>query len=348
MMPVERPDPVATVVICTYNRPLMLETAVRSCMANATRRALPFEIVIADNSPEGHALPLVQMLQGAAIEVRRVPAAPPNISIARNAGLRAARAEFVAFMDDDLELDPGWLDALVDALTRFDADAAVGPVRATFVSAPPSWDSEGQRFARVLPYASGTVLPVTGAGRPRGFAISTASSIWRARTCFTDPEPFDVNFGACGGEDLDLFMRIERRGRRIIWCAEAGVRESIPAERTTLSNQLMRAFSGAQAYAAAAIKNRDDKMATALSVMLRGAAQSAAYLLVLPPLSVAALLGSGAGRRRLALSTLNLMSALGKVFWWRKLKYYHLEEPVDNRTGTRETSEQRTPLSNTK
>ncbi|MDX2205231.1 MAG: glycosyltransferase family 2 protein [Hyphomicrobiaceae bacterium] len=326
MVSEHRPQLAATVVICTYNRPRMLEMAVRSCLANATRKSLGFEIVIADNSRDGHAVPLVESLKGEAIAVRRVPASPPNISIARNAGLRAARAGLVAFMDDDLELEPGWLDALVETLESAKADAAVGPVRAKFAAGPPAWDRHGLRFERVLPFASGTPIPVMGPGRPAGFAISTASSIWRVATCFTDPEPFDRDFGVSGGEDLDLFMRLERRGRRIVWCAEAGVRETIPADRTTFWNQVMRGFSGAQAYAAATIKNSDGSILRGLDIMARGAAQSVAYALLALPLAVLAP-ASPAARERLVQTVLKLAAGLGKVLWWRKLGYYHLEKP---------------------
>jgi succinoglycan biosynthesis protein ExoM len=319
--------PDASVVICTYNRPQMLAAAVASCLRDATRTGLTFEIVIADNSPDGHAEPLVCQLAGSAVPVRRVAASPPNISIARNAGLRAARGPLVAFMDDDLQLHDGWLDAFVATMNATGADAAVGPVRADFPSGPPSWDPNGSRFTRVLAHRSGDPIAVSGPAKPRDFAISTASSIWRAATCFTDPEPFDPAFGAVGGEDFDLFLRLERRGRRIVWCAEAGVRETIPGERTTLSNHIMRTYSGAQAYAAATIKNTDRPIVAGANIMARGALQAAAAGLTMLPLAAMERLGRPDAGVRLHQQVLAASSALGKVMWWRKLRYYHVERP---------------------
>ncbi len=318
---------VASVVICTYNRPLLLEAAVRSCLANATRQGLKFEIVIADNSVDDHAVPLVELLQGAAIPIRRVAASPPNISIARNAGVRAAQAPLVAFLDDDAEVDAGWLDALVETLQRTSADAAVGPVRAVFIGEPPKWDRDGSRFSRMLPYHSGASIVVVGPRRPRDFAIGTGNSIWRSQTCFTDAEPFDPWFGAAGGEDLDLFMRLARRGRHIVWCAEAGVSEIVPTSRTSFSNQFLRVFSSAQGYAAASIKNSETKWPTALSIMLRGSAQVLAYGLAVVPLGVVALARSAAADEALKKTVLKLSAGLGKALWWRRLSYYHMEKP---------------------
>lgn len=319
--------PAASVVICTFNRPRMLEAAVASCLRDATRTGLLFEIVIADNSPDGHAAPLVATLADGGVPVRRVAASPPNISIARNAGLRAARAPLVAFMDDDLTLHAGWLDAFVATMHASGADAAVGPVRAEFPGGPPRWDPQGARFTRVLPHRSGDPIAVSGRRKPRDFAISTASSIWRAATCFTDAEPFDPAFGAVGGEDFDLFLRLERRGRRIVWCAEAGVRETIPDERTTLSNHLMRTYSGAQAYAAATIKNADRPVLAGANIVARGAVQAAAAGLKMLPLAAMETLRGADPGWRLHREMLAATSALGKMMWWRKLHYYHVERP---------------------
>ncbi len=318
--------PMASVVICTYNRPRMLQVAVDSCIRDATRTGLPFEIVIADNSPDGHAEPLVAQLAGGAVPVRRVAAHPANISVARNAGVRGARAPLVAFMDDDLKLSAGWLDAFVDIMNTTGADAAVGPVRAEFPSGPPSWDPQGTRFTRVLSHRSGDTIAVSGPAKPRNFAISTASSIWRVATCFTDPEPFDPSFGGVGGEDFDLFLRLERRGRRIVWCAEAGVSETVLDERTTFANQLMRTYSGAQAYAAVTIKNADHPIVVGADVMARGAMQALASGLKMAPLAVMRQLGRKDAGLRLCQEVLAATSAVGKVMWWRKLRYYQVEK----------------------
>ncbi len=318
--------PAASVVICTYNRLPLLEAALGSCLRDATRRGTVFEVVVADNSPAGHARALAARLGS---PVRWVPASPPNISVARNAGLHAASAPLVAFMDDDLELEPGWLDHLMDTLERTGADVAVGPVRPRFAGGPPAWDPAGSRFTRVLDLPSGAPLVAAGPGRVAGFAISTASSLWRRATCFTDPAPFDPAFGASGGEDLDLFLRLQHRGRRFVWCAEAGVWETIPAGRTALRYQAMRAYSGGQVYTAASIRHAAAPRRRAADIMARGALQLAAGA---GGLVAAGLLRPFTGARGQQLFVRHLLgaaAAAGKLAWARKLPLYHVEKPHD-------------------
>jgi succinoglycan biosynthesis protein ExoM len=174
----------------------------------------------------------------------------------------------------------------------------------------------------VLPVPSGTPIIAGGIRRTRDFSISTASSIWRAARCFADREPFDPAFGACGGEDLDLFLRLEARGCRFVWCAEAGVHETIPASRIALWTHMLRTYSGAQVYAAASVKNAHSPMRTSIDVMTRGAAQAAASGTLVPLLLP---FGGPLWQQRL----LAAASGLGKVMWWRKLPVYHVEKPSE-------------------
>jgi succinoglycan biosynthesis protein ExoM len=322
--------PTASVVICTYNRPALLAASLRSCLADATRRGLAFEIIVADNSVAAHAAGIVAALPPGGAPVRVVAVSPPNISLARNAGLRAAAAPLVAFMDDDLELAPGWLDALVAVLERTGADAAIGPVRPRFPDGTaPDWDPDGARFTRTLDVASGTRLYAGGTERLAGFALSTASSLWRAATCFTDVAPFDPVFGACGGEDLDLFLRLERRGCCFVWCAEAEVRETILPGRMEAGYHVLRAFSGAQVYAAATVKNAAHPVRATIGIGLRGLAQAAVFGAMYVPLGAMRRLRLGGARveRVATRAALAAAAGWGKVTWRQRVALYHVERP---------------------
>jgi GT2 family glycosyltransferase len=70
-----------------------------------------FEIIIVDNRPAG--TPTAQ-IDG----VRVVREERPGISAARNAGLAVATGEIIAFTDDDVEVDRGWLTALAERFVR--------------------------------------------------------------------------------------------------------------------------------------------------------------------------------------------------------------------------------------
>lgn len=312
----------ATVVVCTYNRLTLLRRTLESCLADATTTATPYEIVVADNSPSGHARELCAELSSVQVPVRWVPCAPPNISIARNTGARAANGPVVAFLDDDLEVEPGWLDHLLATLDRTGADAVLGPVRPQFVGGAPRWDPQGRRYTRDLQAPSDTAVVVSGPERTTGVTVSTASSAW-LRSCFTDPEPFSPALGASGGEDLDLFWRLERRGARFAWCAEAGVLEAVPTHRTQLRYQFLRALSGGQVYLTVAVRNSSHPRLVAVQGMARAAVQLVLAALGLIP-------AAAAGRPRLADRLFTLAGALGKLSWFRLVPLYHVEKSQEN------------------
>ncbi len=322
--------PAVSVVVCTYNRPDLLVATVRGCLDKATRRALPYEIMVSDNSPDGYAettlrTALETLPESRGVPLRVVRASPPNISIARNAGVTASRAPLVAFLDDDLDPDPGWLDALVDTLNASGADVVAGPVRPVFTGLDEADDlteTDAQTCwwcRRDMGAPSGTPIVIDGPRRTRTMIIGTENTLWRKATTLADPAPFDPAFGGCGGEDLDLLMRLERRGRRVAWCAEAGVSGLVPASRLAPRYQLLRAFGGAQAYASAAVKNDPRPRRRRAAITARAMGQVLVYALLLPLTPVL----PRPRRRRILVG---LAFGLGKLAWRRKVSVYQMEQ----------------------
>lgn len=101
--------PVLSIVSGTRNRPASLARFVDSVLAHAT---LPFELLIGDASD---AAPF----QSPDPRVRVFPETEP-LGPARgfNALFRRARGRWVCFLNDDVELGPGWGDALAGWLER--------------------------------------------------------------------------------------------------------------------------------------------------------------------------------------------------------------------------------------
>jgi succinoglycan biosynthesis protein ExoM len=125
------------------------------------------------------------------------------------------------------------------------ADGLFGPVRALYDGdRPPAFDPQGRMFSRDLAAPTGTRIRIGGFFRPRHAVMGTANSILRRATCLAEPNPFDVAFGRSGGEDMDLFLRLERRGRCFAWCAEAEVGEWVPPSRQGAGYAILRCFVG--------------------------------------------------------------------------------------------------------
>ncbi|HKE79654.1 MAG TPA: glycosyltransferase, partial [Solirubrobacteraceae bacterium] len=121
------------VAIPTHRRAAYLEVALASVMAQA--RAAGAEVLVVDDGPDA-ATRAVVARHGARYLAHE---APRGLNAARNTALDATDAELVCFLDDDVEVHPGWLEALVSAAEACPDEVGVftGPIRARF---------EGHRF----------------------------------------------------------------------------------------------------------------------------------------------------------------------------------------------------------
>ncbi|WP_269715456.1 glycosyltransferase family 2 protein [Caulobacter sp. NIBR2454] len=239
-----------TISIATYDRPELLAKTLQSCLAQQNRLGLSFEILVTDNHPDGAGLQVAQAVAAAsAIPVRWQADLTRNMSTLRNAGIASARGAMIAFIDDDEVADLDWTDQLVGALRAADADVAVGLRTAIFAAgAPPAFDPDGESFVRRLDLPPGALVSlVREDGKPR-FGLGTGNSLFKVATCFPTPQAFDESFGDAGGEDAELMVRLYTQGRRIVWCPQARVTETVPAHRTLAAYRLIRAKREAQHY----------------------------------------------------------------------------------------------------
>ena len=228
----ERTLPSISVVI-----PSLLERAegVRACLESLTDLDYPaYEVIVVDNRPAGAA-----PVELAGVRVVREPR--PGISAARNRGLAEATGEIVAFTDDDVEVDPGWLLAIGHRLTEHPEEAGVAGLAlpreletSAQVAVEEYYGGFGPRLYEPVshrmqaprdcsPLRPATVDAIGDDGRVRGsFSLYAAGSFgtganmaFRARM-LRELGGFDLALGAGtearGGEDLVMFARLAWRG----------------------------------------------------------------------------------------------------------------------------------------
>jgi len=115
-------NPVLSVVIPTRNRARLVCEAIESALS---QRPGEVEIIVVDDASTDDTAKVITETFGTRIRMLRTPERR-GAGAARNAGLRLARGELVAFLDDDDLWLPGKLDAELKALERFpDADGIV-------------------------------------------------------------------------------------------------------------------------------------------------------------------------------------------------------------------------------
>lgn len=229
------------VCLATYRRPRYLEAALGSLERLRFHKSgqPQITVVVIDNDEGGDACRYCRRLADGyrwpllcAVEPRR------GTSYARNAAVRlSGDADLLAFIDDDEVADPWWLDELVFALDRHQADVVTGPVIPVLPETTATWIRRGRFFDRGR-QASGAVLS----------SARTGNALLRRAALEGFPEPFAVQFALSGGEDSHFFRHAHLRGFRIVWCDEALVYETVPETRLNVSWIVSRAYRNAINY----------------------------------------------------------------------------------------------------
>ncbi|MET0614816.1 MAG: glycosyltransferase family A protein [Thermoleophilaceae bacterium] len=197
-----------TVVVPTSGRAGYLEVTLESLRGQST--AIPHELLVVDDGSSDATGEVAGRFGVRAIrhEDRR------GLNAARNAGLREARADLIAFVDDDVFVPPGWVDALVEGARRHpEADAFGGPIRA--------------RFEGHAPRACGREdPPITTLDL--GAEDVEAEMVWGAnfavrRSAVERVGEFDESFDRGHGDEEEWFLRLRATGGRIVYLADAGL-----------------------------------------------------------------------------------------------------------------------------
>lgn len=266
--------PLISIAICTYERPALLERALRSVLAQGGLDAGDIEIVVVDNSDTGSARAVIDALnETARPQIRYAQAHPANISVARNTAIAAARGAWIAFLDDDLAVEAGWLAAIRDAIERYDFDAMFGAVRAEFADPASYSELADHTFARKSDAPAGIPLAALGRMPQQDFPLSTANCVIRRAALETMDALFDPRFGQSGGEDFHFFLRLERVGGRYGWLPNAACIEAVPPHRCAEEYLVRRYYAGGQAFAAAMVMTSRFPSAAGLSIAARARVQ---------------------------------------------------------------------------
>ena len=213
------------VAICalTYNRPEGIARLIRGLLSQEFRaQSAEPKIVIVDNHPGATARPVCEELaRDARWPIKYVVEERPGIAFARNAALdHIGDAEWICFIDDDEVPDKHWLDELLSARHKYDADVVGGPVVPYFESTIPEWIDHGGFFQRRRHET----------GQRLGVAF-TNNVILRRRVLDELKLRFDERWALMGCEDHAFFLTIGLAGYKMVWADEAVVTEWIPATR---------------------------------------------------------------------------------------------------------------------
>jgi GT2 family glycosyltransferase len=207
---------VVRVIVLNWNGRSWLER----CLTALRRQTLrDFEVVLVDNGSTDDSIELVRQ---SFPEFQVLPLAEnTGFAAGNNAGARGARVPYLVFLNNDTEVDPGWLHALVDVA---ESDSSVGLVTShiVFMDRPDLVDSAGDGYLQCGgAFKIGHGQPVQNtAGVDEVFGACGAAFLIR-RELFTQLGGFDEDMFMVY-EDVDLSFRARLGGARCV-CAHAAV-----------------------------------------------------------------------------------------------------------------------------
>jgi glycosyltransferase involved in cell wall biosynthesis len=248
--------PLVSVVVCTRNRSRIL----KSCLDALQQLRYPnLEIIVVDNAAEDDSTrDVVRSRAAHDPRIRYVAEPRAGLSWARNRGLAEAAGRYVAYTDDDVSVDEGWIDQIVrgfgsgenvGCVTGLVCTASLNTAAELYFDArnaswstrcqARSFDLEANRIDNgVYPYAAG----IFGTGA--NFAFDR-----EALRCL---DGFDTALGAGtltrGGEDLDMFVRILIAGYTLRYEPNAVVWHHHRSEDSELIKQMYGYGTGLTAY----------------------------------------------------------------------------------------------------
>jgi glucosyl-dolichyl phosphate glucuronosyltransferase len=129
-----------TVILCTYNRCSALRRVLNSVAASQMPNSVDWDVLVVDNNSKDKTREVVDEY------IRRFPGrfhyffeSRQGKSNALNSGVREARGEILAFLDDDVTVEPVWLQNLTAQVQTGEWIGAGGRIRATQSAALPEW-----------------------------------------------------------------------------------------------------------------------------------------------------------------------------------------------------------------
>lgn len=249
--------PSVTAVVCTHDRADLLARCLASLVALGARGAAdapPLEILVVDNAPSDDRTHEI-VLRFPTVRYVREPTV--GLDVARNRGLNEACGDFVAYFDDDVTVDPAWLEGFVEAWSEHPDTAAVtGPVLPLELVTRAQVEFErlggfGHRFQKIRfgsTLAGNDLYPcgpgIFGAGCNMAFRRDVLRSLGGF------DEALDTGARLPGGGDLDIFYRLVRAGHVIVTEPRCLVQHEHRREYARLRRQLWTWGLGLMAFVA--------------------------------------------------------------------------------------------------
>lgn len=257
------PFPLVTVAVCTRDRPADLAI----CLEALGELDYPrLDLLVIDNAPRNHETS--QLIQSRYPQVRYVCEPRPGLDWARNRAILEAQGEIVAFTDDDVVVDVGWVKALAQLFAEQPEVMGVTGLVVPYeleTEAQQLFEKQGgfgkgfiRRWYRVDRAAQVQPIYYHGAGQ-----FGTGANMAFRRSLFERIGDFhpalDVGTATNGGGDLEMFFRLLYAGYTLVYEPSAIVRHRHRTDYATLRRQLTNNGVGLAAFHVQSVLDHPDQ-----------------------------------------------------------------------------------------
>lgn len=200
------------------------------------------ELLLVDNNSSDATAYIAREFSERRNDTRYILEARPGLSHARNTGIRAARGEIIAFADDDVFFEAGWLDTLMQAFAAWpEAGCIGGKTLPYFEAGQPSWLHETLVYMYGSTSSGDHEIWMDYPKHPFGVNMAFRREVFQ-RIGWFDPRLGRIGDSLLSGEESDIFRRVHEAGFRTRYIPEAVLRHRIPASRTDPDWVMQRSY----------------------------------------------------------------------------------------------------------
>jgi glycosyltransferase involved in cell wall biosynthesis len=226
-------EPQLSIIICTHNRADLLRKTLDSLLHLLDIELV--EIIIVDNHSHDHTEVVIEhyLLQNEdKLAVYSLYESTLGLSAARNAGIRAASAAIVAFLDDDAIPSKLWIRTILHTFHQMPEVMAMGGrIAPHFETSRPHWLIKPFELPLTIVDLGDQIREYPAKLHPCGANMALRKAVF-------EDTLFPLELGRKGnillsGEESWVFHNLSRAGQVILYHPQMSVEHFIPANRLT-------------------------------------------------------------------------------------------------------------------
>jgi glucosyl-dolichyl phosphate glucuronosyltransferase len=221
-----------TVILCTYNRSQSLLKALKSVASSLLPPSVAWEVLIVDNNSRDNTREVAQeFCRQHADRFRYIFEPQQGKSFALNTGIRQSQGDILAFVDDDVTVEPDWLENLTHALGTAEWSGSGGRIKLQWPASIPYWlTTDGPCARHGFPGFDQGSEAKELIGPPFGTNMAFR------RDMFVKHGGFRTDLGPNPGsqiraEDTEFGRRLIQAGERLRYEPEAVVHHPVPEDK---------------------------------------------------------------------------------------------------------------------